>query len=159
MIDRVRAVRWYVGAVLLAGLAGLVLWTYTHPPLRSFGTALKRDSYWRTFAIDLSNEGRRPLTLTGITVNGEPMQAPFAVAAANYLDSEVASSVLMRLEERGYLLETGPVPGWRMAPTEEVSRFAYAVRILSKPESPAAQVVIYYRYFGLPMRLQVQERL
>lgn len=140
--------------VLLAAGAG---WIYAHPPLKSFGMAERHDGQGNTLAygIELENTGRWPLTLTAVQMDGREFSYPWAMAVANFTDSELASSAAIRMEECGHKLETGPVKGWKIQP-DEPRGGSYALRIdWEGMPAPPAEVVVHYRYLGLPMQYSV----
>lgn len=143
-----------VVAFSLATLATWTGWVYTHPPLVSFGMAERYDDQGQTlvYAIDLENRGGRPLTLTGVRVGGEKMDSPRAMAVANFTDGLLASSAAIWMEEHGHKLQTGPVRGWKILP-DEARPGSYALVLdWQGMHSPPGEIIVYYRYLGLPMR-------
>jgi len=151
--------RWLVGAATVALVAAAVGigWVYAHPPLVSTGYATRTNDGGRVVAhgIDLDNRGRWPLTLTAVTIDGEEMLPPHAIAVANFADGELAGSAAVNLEANGYKLTTGAVYGWRMLPARRVRYSRYGIRLWN-PEP--GTVTVHYRYLGLPLKYEIDMR-
>lgn len=132
-------------------------WIYTHPPLRSTGLS-ERYTGDKTLAygIDLQNTGRWSLRLTGVRVNGENWEYPRAMAVANFTDTHLAGNAAIDLDANGHKLKTRPVRGWEIEPRQRVlekGEGSYGLRLdWEGMPSEQTEVIIYYRYLGLPLR-------
>lgn len=143
--------------LILAALVTGVGWIYMHPPLVSSGMAERHDAEGKTiiYGVNLENRGKRPLTLIAVRVNGKELAYPQAMAVANFTDGLLASSAATMMEEHGHKLDTGPVEGWRLLP-HHPRRGTYALRLdWEGMPSPPSEIVVYYRYLGLPLHYTV----
>lgn len=150
--------QWLLPVVfVLAALVAGAGWIYMHPPLVSSGMAELHDGEGTTviYGIDLKNRGQRPLTLIAVKVNGKELAYPQAMAVANFADGLLASSAATMMEEHGQKLDIGPIEGWRLLP-HQPRRGTYALRLdWEGMPSPPGEIVVYYRYLGLPLQYTV----
>lgn len=151
-------------AALVALVGGAVGWVYAHPPLTSYGYGTHHvpensDLVYR-YSIDLKNEGRWPLRLTGVITDGRAAEYPMVMAATNRTDNQLASSAAVMLDEYGHKLEIGPVEGWLIEPHGQGGPppATYGIRLDWGKTTPPAEVVLHYRYLGLPMRYVFTDR-
>lgn len=136
-------------------------WIYTHPPLMSAGVHERHDGDGRTvvYGIDLDNTGRFPLTLTAVTINGKAINYPQAMAVSNFTDAQLAANAAVVMEEAGHKLTIGPVKGWELQPVQRVEGGRYGIRLeLEGMPAGTLEIVVHYRYLGLPMRYYVTSR-
>lgn len=151
-----------VVSVVLAAFGAGIGWIYTHPPLVSTGLGRLHDGQEKTLAygIDPENTARWPLTLTAVSINNREVHYPQALAVANLSDGQLAANAAMRMAEHGHKLKTGSVKGWVMQPQQRLQPFgSYGLRLDWEgiPSGPA-EIVVNYRYLGLPMRHVVTSR-
>lgn len=157
--DDVQRRRLVVAACLIVAAVGTAIgWVYTHPPLSSSGYSTRHDGEGTPLAhgVDLVNNGRWPLTLVAVTVDGQEILPPHAIAVANFTDGELAGSAAITMEREGHKLTKGPVYDWKMQPARRVGRSRYAIR-LDTSGFPAEfrKIIVHYRYLGLPMRYDI----
>lgn len=155
--------RWLVLVVSLslAALGTGTGWIYTHPPLMSAGFHERHDGDGKTlvYGIELDNTGRFPLTLTAVTINGDVIDYPQAMAVSNFTDAQLAANAAIMMEEDGHKLTTGPVNGWEMQPVQRVGRGRYGLRLdWEGMPTGTVEIVVHYRYLGLPMKYSVTSR-
>lgn len=146
-----------LAAVVLAAVAAWVGGIYAHPPLYSPGMAARHDgrASMLAYAIDLVNGGRRPLTLTAVMINGEEVPYPRSIVVWTCANVLRVSSLAIRRAVHGPRLDTGPVRGWKLLPHESQGcSYALLVDWEGLP-SPRGEIVVSYRYLGLPMRYSV----
>lgn len=153
--------RWLivVTTVTLAFSAIGLGWLYSHPPLESDGISDRHDEQGRilVYGIGLRNSGRWPLTLTAVTLDGQVVQYPEAMAVANFTDGQLAFNAAAMMEEYGYKLTVGPVKGWRIEPRRDLTLpgASYGLRVDWEGKADHVEVVVHYRYLGLHMRCSV----
>lgn len=144
-----------VAGVALLGVATGIGWIYTHPPLYSSGMAERPDEVEKTraYGLDLENRGRWPLTLTVVKINGKEIDYPQAMGVANLTDNHLAFSAATMMDER-HKLQTGPVNGWQTQAKQRLQPVGSYGLLLEGDGVPPdnAQVIIHYRYLGLPMQ-------
>lgn len=149
--------RWQVlvACTALVGLAAGIGWIYTHPPLYSTGLHERHSQVeiTRAYGLDLENGGRWPLTLIAVKINGKEIDYPQAMAVANLTDSHLAGNAAIMVDKR-HKLQTGPVNGWQMRPKLRLQRLGSYGLLLEGGDVPPdnAEVIIHYRYLGLPMQ-------
>jgi hypothetical protein len=156
--------RWFVkGATVLVGILGLAIWwTYARPPLEVDGVSRGYDmNRLQIMGLDLANNGRWPVHLSDVTVEGE--SSAYQVEALVSLSGEIASSAavsaIVRAGEGRPQPRTGPVPGWKIEPTRLGElRPLHGLRLTwDQDTSPPQRIIIRYRYLVLPIKLIVDK--